>query len=132
MERRRPIAIRASLRDLFDGSFVRIARPLIQPGDVACGVDGGGQVEGGDPRRVEADGGRLRCQVDLGAVDAVDLLEEPGDPVDAGRAGHPLDGERDDLDGRGGRGGHGLRLGTVEDTPREYPRTPSGHLSSDQ
>ena len=57
--------------------------------------------------RIEPDGGSLRREIDVGCLDAIDLVEEPSDPVDARRAGHALDRERHDLDSRNG-GGHVL------------------------
>ncbi len=130
----RRVAIGPGLGQLLDGDLGAVARELVQAGHITGGVDRGQQVGRPEPRRVEADGGSLGRQVDLGDVDAVDLLEKARDPVDAGRAGHALDGERDDLDGRGGGGGGGHGSGVIvrEDTPREYPRTRTTGLSRDQ
>ncbi len=55
-----------------------------------------GLIPPGD-RRVEADGGSLRGEVDGCVLDARCLLQESLDPVDTRGAGHPLDRE-DDLD----------------------------------
>ena len=81
---------------------------------VAGGLDGGHQLLAPDQRRVGVNGRPLGGQVDVGVDDAVGLAQESLDAVDAGGAGHALDGQHH-LDGRGWLGGAGLH------TPLEYP-----------
>jgi hypothetical protein len=86
------------------------------PDVVAGRLDGRDQLQRPGDGRVDGHRGPLRGQVDVGLEDAVGLVQEALDAVDARGAGHPLD-RQDDLDR--GAGIH---------TPRQYatPILPGG------
>ena len=104
MPRGRLVALLAGLGGLRDVGAMVGRRRLLDPRDVPGGIDRRDEPGDVHDRRVVADGRGLGCEVDVRLRDALDLVQEPGDPVDARRAGHPLHGERDDLDRLDGSG----------------------------
>ena len=83
MEGARLVALGSCLGDLFDRLRLATGRRLLGVRDIARGVDCRDQIADAHERRIEADGRRFRREIDVGVLDAVDLLEEPRDAVHA-------------------------------------------------